>query len=304
MHPLLLTTAAPVTPTAVGAGVLFLLLSILSSVIIANLLRFSEHRRVSRLVVIAANYITCTVAAVAWGLGPGGLAMNAGAALLGIVTGVSFAMTFWLMIIAIGRVGISIPVSVTRLAVVLPIAVSLLVYHERPNAWQQGGLVLALAALVLFGRSAGGGDGRTVVPRWQTALLVAGLFVGMGINGVNMKVFEEDFSADASLYAFLAFLFGTAMVLSWTLVLVRRRERVTRLAVGLGLLLGVPNLLSSVFFILALRYLPGMVVFPLNDVGIVIVSALTGVLFWREKLSPVTRLALAISLVAIALMNL
>jgi len=302
MNPLTLHLATG-NVTVVGAGILFLILSILSSVIIANLLRFSEHRRSSRLVVIAANYITCTVASVIYGLATGGLSLSGGVAGLGILTGVSFALTFWLMIIAIGRVGIAIPVSVTRLAVVLPIAVSLVVYGERPNPWQQAGLVLALVALVLFGRSAGG-DGRTVVPRWQTVLLVLGLFLGMGINGVNMKIFQEEFSIDASLYGFLAFLFGTAMLLSWVLVLTRRRERVTPFAVGLGLVLGLPNLLSSVFFILALRYLPGIVVFPLNDVGIVIVSALTGVLFWREKLALLTRLALVVSLAAIALMNL
>ena len=284
-------------------GILFLLLSISSSVIIANLLRYSEGRGASRRVVIAANYLVTFVGGGALWLATRTEALPGEAMILGAVTGITFVAAFLLMIVTIGRVGIAIPVSVTRLAVVSPVVVSIIAFGEKPDGFQYLGLALALAALVMLGWAARQEEYRPPGSRSGSGWLLLWLFVCMGINGVNLKIFEELFSVETHLYGFLTCLFGSAMIMAWITVFWRRKEPVRQFDFGMGLLLGIPNFLSSAFFILALRYLPGIVVFPANDVGIVLVSAATGVLFWKETLTWPVKMALLLAAVAIAILN-
>ncbi len=295
--PLALTGGIPV----LTGGIVFLVLSIMSSVTIAVLLRFGESRGVTRLVVIAANYVVATgVSLVLWH-GDGWIVPHPGALLLGALTGISFALTFLMLILAIGRVGIAIPVSITRLAVIIPVLASVLAYGESPTSLQMIGLVLALVALGFFGKAALTGQTVHVRLPVRNVLLMIGLFAGMGINELNMKVFKEMFPVD-QMHGFLTVLFGTAMVFAWILVW-RRRTVVRARDIRLGLALGVPNACASIFLILALDHLPGIVVFPVNDVCIVLLSTLAGILIWREMPTRWGWVGLSLAAGAIALIN-
>jgi len=100
----------------------------------------------------------------------------------------------------------------------------------------------------------------------------------------------------------LTILFGMALILSWVIV-IAKKEQILGRDVCFGLILGVPNGLSSIFFILALHKLGGLMVFPVNDVGVVVFSSLAAMVIWREKLNQTGWVALAVAIVAIVLMN-
>ncbi|MEC8884395.1 MAG: GRP family sugar transporter, partial [Bacteroidota bacterium] len=70
-----------------------------------------------------------------------------------------------------------------------------------------------------------------------------------------------------------------------------------------GIALGIPNYYSIYFLVQALRHptLESSTVFTLNNVGIVMVATLIGILFFKEKLSPKNWIGIAIAVVSIIL---
>jgi multidrug transporter EmrE-like cation transporter len=56
-------------------------------------------------------------------------------------------------------------------------------------------------------------------------------------------------------------------------------------SIGAGVLLGLPNLGSLVFLVRALAQLDGSLVFPINNMGIVLCSSLLGSLLFRQPLT-------------------
>jgi drug/metabolite transporter (DMT)-like permease len=71
-----------------------------------------------------------------------------------------------------------------------------------------------------------------------------------------------------------------------------------------GVLLDIPNVLTTVFLLSALAILPAIVVFPLMNVGIILLTTLLAFLIWKEKLNPWGVFALASGLLAILFLSL
>lgn len=292
-------TAIPVQSHAL-AGWLFLLASIASSVIIALLLKYNELRGGSRLTLVAANYLVATSAsAISWAAA--GSSPDPVTLLTGAGGGVFFIGTFLLMTAAVGRVGIGIPVAVTRLSVVLPVAVSIIFYAENPGWQHLLGFLCALTALAFFARSAIRHHGFATPGKTGGHYLLVLLFLSMGMCETVLKIFNERPVAPQKA-AFMTVIFGTALVIGWTIILLQK-VKVRRRDLLLGLLLGVPNVLSTYFMLGALHHLPGMVVFPVNALAIMLITTITGILIWKEDASMPIRLAVGFALAAILFIN-
>jgi drug/metabolite transporter (DMT)-like permease len=127
------------------------------------------------------------------------------------------------------------------------------------------------------------------------------LFLGSGAIDTLLKYLEvnyvpkEDVSAfSGSLFGFAAF-FGAIIILIKTL---KKREAFGLKNIIAGVLLGVPNYFSIIFLIKALQVegFESSALFTMNNVGIVVVSTLVGVLLFKEKMSAknITGVVLAI----------
>lgn len=296
--------ALPLITGTAGAGwtmgLVFLALSTLSSVGFAAILRHNESRAGSRLVLLASNYVVAAACGAAYWAITGAKPIGGLTLAFGLLGGFFFVSTAWIMTAAMARVGIGITVAVTRLSVILPIVASITVYSEYPSLIQTVGLALAGASLYLFGVSAGAirEGARQPLKNW---LILSGVFAAMGCANLLLKLFSEH-CPRADKPGFLTVVFSVALVFAGALARIRR-EKVAAADVRLGLLLGVPNFCSTIFFILALAAIPGIIVFPVNDIGVVVISTLVGMAVWHERLDPARRWALALALASIALIN-
>jgi drug/metabolite transporter (DMT)-like permease len=113
-------------------------------------------------------------------------------------------------------------------------------------------------------------------------LLVPALFVVLGLGDVALKAFRET-APDLDRLAFTWILFTVAAALTWILI-GTRRVRFDARTFALGLLLGVPNLFSTVFTLLALRSIPASIAFPFINLTVIIGSTLAGFVLWKERL--------------------
>ena len=299
-----LPDAFPLLTATAGAGwtlgLIFLSLSTLSSVGFASILRHNESRSGSRLVLLASNYVVAASCGAAYWALTGAKPIGGLTITFGLLGGFFFVATAWIMTAAMARVGIGITVAVTRLSVILPIVASITIYSEYPSLVQALGLALAGASLYLFGASAGAlqEGARQPLKNW---LILAGVFAAMGCANLLLKLFSEH-CPRADKPGFLTVVFAVALLFAGTLARIRK-EPVAAADIRLGLLLGVPNFCSTIFFILALAAIPGIIVFPVNDIGVVVISTLVGMAIWHERLDPARRWALALALGSIVLIN-
>lgn len=276
----------------------YLALAICCSVAVATVITYAHRRSLPTFALFAINYVVATAASVI-GSGASPRIFGEPAELgLAVVLGVLFIGCFWLMMKSVQKLGMVIPVTLMRLAAVIPTTASILLYAEIPTTLQVAGILLAFLALPLA-------SPKPITRASLRPLLEGGfgwgllLFAGFGVTEFLFKFQKEVLPMDNP-SDLLQVVFGTAMLIgigaAW-----RLRERITLHLLVTGAVLGVVNMYSARFLILALRELPGMVIFPINGIGVIMLSTVVAILVWKERLSPRNYLYLALAAVALVL---
>lgn len=287
----------------------YALLCILFSTVIVLVFRALRDRSASLLQSITVNYWVC----VGCGLlvtpdYAGQLSASDGGWLpLGLLQGALFISMFFLIGWAAQRVGVAYTAVVTRVSVVFPAMISVLFFGEEGTPQRWLGLGLAILAVLLlhvkyFRKSAAPVAGQPSVG--LIALLGAVLFFGTGATDTLFKVFEHHHGDSLPGNVFTITLFGVAGCIGLAATGVqalRGRERLSARNLLAGLALGVPNYLSIYFLLMALREMPGVVFFPVNNVGVLLCTTLVGVLYYREPFRGPSWLGLALAVVSIVL---
>lgn len=274
----------------------YLLLAIICSSLISIVMRLGTSLVKYKLSMLAANYAACFVlAATLTGSGsflpavpelPRTLA-------LGAFNGLVYLSAFVLMQRSVRTSGVVLSTTFSKLGLLVPIVVSVLLFGELPTALQALGFVLSLVAIVLINpkNSEEKGKGLSLI----ILLLVCG-----SADAMN-KVYNELGSAALS-SQFLLYTFLSALILCLLLVL-RGHEKPGKSEILFGIILGIPNYFSARFALMALGTLPAVIVYPTMSVATILLVSLTGVLAFREKLSGRQWLAMGFILVSVALLN-
>ncbi len=250
------------------------------SIGIALILKANEVRGGSRILLAGSNYIVASVLSLLL-LGARVPRPDSVTLTLGTVTGVIYVLGFLLLMAGIRRGPLAVPVTVMRLSVVVPIAASMAIWGEHPGAVQWTGIALGMVAIVLFGwgLSRPGATSHRGREYW---LFILSLFLVMGVGDLLLKSFRE-LSPDTERLLFTWILFTVAAVFTWILVWLRRIPFALSTFL-LGLVLGVPNLFSTIFMLMALQNVPASIAFPFVNLTVILGSTLCGLLFWKERI--------------------
>lgn len=277
---------------------IYLALAILSSTMVSVCMRLSESHTKNNTSMLAMNYVMCTLMAGVFALGGGLLPSGEGSAftwVLGVVSGALYLGSFLLLQWNIRVNGVTLPATFMKLGVLVPTVMSMIFFAEMPSMMQALGIFGAIAAIVMIRMEKGG----------QKAKSAAGLLLlllGGGSTDAMSKVFEELGHA-AQKNSFLLITFAVALI--FCILLARSRsEGLTAKDAAFGLLIGVPNYLSSRFLLLSLAHVPAVIAYPTYSVGTIVLVTLLGKLLFAEKLSRRQLAALGVILVSLALLNL
>jgi multidrug transporter EmrE-like cation transporter len=82
-----------------------------------------------------------------------------------------------------------------------------------------------------------------------------------------------------------------------------RREGVLGAAIVIGVILGVTNVLSVSASLQGLRTIPSVLFFPVYSCGGVLLNALAAVVLWRERLTRLNGIGIAVVCLALVFMN-
>lgn len=278
----------------------FLLLAIMCSSTISVAMRLSTDKVKNNYGMLSMNYLACMLLGVLHSgfdkLLPTGADGFAACLGLGLLQGFVYLVAFVLMQRSIRRSGVVLSSVFMKLGLLVPILLSVLCFGELPGAVQIAGFVLALCAIVLINLR--GGESREGKPAGLGLVLL--LLAGGSADSMS-KIYEE-LGPAALKDQFLLYTFLFALLLCLVLTKLKG-QRIGRNELVYGLLVGVPNYYSSFFLLRALARLDAVIVYPSFSVGTLLAVTLAGVFFFREKLSKLRWLAVAIILVALVLLN-
>ncbi len=217
------------------------------------------------------------------------------AVLSGLGAGSFFFLAFVYYQESVLRHGASLAGAFAKLGILVPLVLSLLLWRVYPATAQWCGITLALSSITIVNWP----TKRDLKRAFRPALLL--LFVFGGTAEFSNKVFQRyGLLEDRSLFLLTTFL--VAFCCSVIALAVKQR-RVARRDVVTGIAVGIPNLFSSFFLILALSGMPAAVVFPIYSAGTIVVINISGILIFKETLSRKDWSAIALTIVALVLIN-
>jgi len=221
---------------------------------------------------------------------------------LSLITGFWFIFTYLLMTASTQRSGVTVTSLSSKLSVVLPTLAGVVLFHEKLGLVPSIGIVLALVALVLV---VGGGKQDATHRGHTNRILPLLIFFGTGTGDILMKLTEQRNGGNMSFMIafiyFIALLFGI-LIVAYDLIRGKSKWQWKSALGGIGL--GVINFFSTFCIYHAMRCFDNVVLFPVYNIGVVSLTALTGWLLFKEKLTWKNYLGLAIAIISVILITL
>lgn len=279
---------------------IYLALSIVCSMLVSVLMRASEKHIRSNVGMLAMNYVMCTLMALLFTRGirlfPFDTSGSTFAIILGVINGMLYLGAFLLLQWNIRISGVVLPSTFMKIGVIVPIILSITVFGDTPDRLQIIGIVISIGAILLIQLEKGTAKAKSGIG------LVMVMLCGGFANAMS-KVYEHYGNAELNDH-FLLYTFICAMILCIA-ICIAKRQKLNLADVIFGMMIGIPNYLSSRFLLLALSDgISPLIVYPSSSVGSIVLITLAGVVFFREKLSKRQIIALLLILVALVLLNL
>jgi multidrug transporter EmrE-like cation transporter len=136
----------------------------------------------------------------------------------------------------------------------------------------------------------------------SSAWLLILLFLGTGLGDGSLKIFEVDFSSYLTKEQFMGTVFLSATCVGALAVVVKGDFKFSKQELGMGLLVGIPNLYSAIFLIEALEVMNGAIVYSVVNILTVLGAAVLGMLRWGDVVTPVQWVGIAATLLSILLL--
>lgn len=277
----------------------YLTLTILLSTAFSLMIKHAHARNYGVLAVGCLNYIVAGVIGIVWAALVRTEPLSWAAFGFGCLGGTMYVLCYLAIMVMLDRQGISVATAMTRLAIAIPIGVSIVVWHERPTWVQTVGLLLTFAAISAFDLR---GIGRVTGSRWDRFWPLAACFLTAGCSRLSQKAFGH-FCSEAQRPVYIASWFGFAGLIA-LVMLTARRIRPRGGDWPFGTALGLVNIGTLFCIINALQRVPAIVFFPVTAVGSLVMVVVFAAWLWGEHLDVRTRWGVALACAALVLVNL
>ncbi len=287
-----------------------LVLCVLANVMIAIIFKLFPKYGIDNFQAIIFNYLTCLIVGT-FQLGNFPIPSNVAnlpwfpfAAFLSLL----FVTGFNLNAIATQKIGISYTALIQKLSLIIPSLVAIFFFKESATTYKILGIIGAIAAIVLIQipskQRDTKSDSKTLKIK-DFALLASGVYLiaaaievilfYMNVKGISTGA---DISVVSSIFGFAGLLGAFVLVIR----LVQGKTKFRAKNIIAGIILGIPNFYSIYLLVYLLSHgWEASVMFPLNNVGIIALSALAAFLFFKERLNLYKWLGLVLAIASIFL---
>lgn len=216
--------------------------------------------------------------------------------------GAGYICVFNLIAYSARTAGVSVTSVANKLSLVIPFIMSVYLYNEKVTVWNITGILLALASVILVCYP----SEKIKTVNKSIYILPIVLFISSGLLDSMLKYVENTHVTGEGYNAFLVTSFLSAAsfgaVVLFTQFIFKKQQFSTK-ALLAGIIIGVPNYFSIFTLLKALEYYPGKsaMVIPVNNMGIVLFSAVAAWIIFKERLSVLNKTGILLSLFAIFL---
>ena len=286
---------------------------LLGSIVLTSYLtlsfKYCERHGVSIFQAIVFNYITCVITG---SIVNGAFPINANSLQMpwfkwACLMGMIFISIFNVVGITAQKMSVAVASVANKLSLIIPVVLSVYLYQESVAGWKLVGVLLALLAVVLtcYPNQSPVNESKPTIDKWAYLLPIV-LFLGSGLLDALINHVQQTYVTDENYNGYLiSGFFSAASIGSGILVFQYLTKRLQFAWKNLlaGILIGIPNYFSIWCLVRFLKNSPweSSASFPVNNMGIVLFSSVVAWLVFKEKLSRINWLGVALSLLAIYL---
>ena len=195
------------------------------------------------------------------------------------------------------KLGVAITSMVDRMNLVISVTLAIVFLGDSLSILKFIGILLSIVSIVLIvSRTKNQQSSINWKTEWYYPLIV---FAGGGAVAFVLKIIQFKFS-EINFSSFLLFAFAMATVIGTASIVIQKKWFSMKNVVA-GIVLGIPNYFSLYFFLKALDVpdFESSLVFPLNNISILLLSTVLGIFIYKERLNTKNWLGLGIAIIAI-----
>jgi multidrug transporter EmrE-like cation transporter len=288
----------------------YLLLGILFNVAIFLIFRGYARFGVSTLPAIVVNYFVCVITGFVFMGNFNSLSLvsfNSPWLIFAFFLGALFIATFYMMALTTQRLSVTVSSIAAKMSLAIPVVFSLFVLQIDSKDFDllnYLGIALAFVAIYLSSWKPKSKGTAPLPANRLLFLLPLGVFICSGIIDTTINYTSYRYLSTREEAIFPLVIFGVAAVLGLLLQVIRKMPTGRKEFLG-GIVLGVPNYFSIYFIVKGLAEFQnnGAFFYPLLNISIILGSSLLAVFLYKEKLLPLNRLGLVLSVLAIFLLS-
>jgi drug/metabolite transporter (DMT)-like permease len=300
----------------------FLILTIFLTVGLFVIFRAFSRFGINTFQAIVVNYWVCVITGLLFASQPGDLlrvSLHTPWVQMGVLLGLMFIFTFNLMGQTTQQLGVTVATVAGKMSLVVPVLASVFLFGASEGAFSATdylGMILAFTAILLTSikKKEKLAPPPFKHPQVKLRLPAKALFMPLGvfvfsglidttINYTNYRLLDPAYAEVFPIVSFGSAALVGGVILAWQLTAGKQKIRLKEVLAGI--ILGVPNYFSIYFLVLTLTEFSndGAFLYPIINVGVVVVSALAAVIIFREKLTMLNRLGVLTAILAILLLS-
>ena len=219
--------------------------------------------------------------------------------------GVLFISIFNIVGMTAQKISVAVASVANKLSLIIPVILSVYLYHETVRGWKLFGVILALIAVILTSYQPRNkrNEKKEENGKWKYILPVA-LFLGSGLLDALINHVQQTYVTVENSNAYLISGFFSAAIIG-TLYLEYQymigKQVFSFKNVLAGILIGIPNYFSIWCLVHFLKQSPwqSSASIPVNNMGIVLFSSVVAWILFKERLSAINWVGILLSIVAI-----
>jgi drug/metabolite transporter (DMT)-like permease len=226
-----------------------------------------------------------------------------------LLMGVMFISIFNIVAITTLKTGVAVASVANKLSLIIPFLFSIYLYSEKISTLKIVGIITAFIAVILTCWPKKISEEKNSTQKVNPILLIilpAVLFFSSGLLDTVIKYSEQTFLNESNNNIFLITAFasaGTIGAITLLILVVAGKQKFSYKSIIAGICIGIPNYFSIWCLIKVLKANAGnsSAIIPVNNMGIVLFSAVMAWVLFKEKLSTLNWLGILLSIGAIAL---
>ena len=218
-----------------------------------------------------------------------------------VIAGTVFMANFYVFAASSKKDGVAITAVSSKMSVVIPVTAGFLLFEDSLSLFKLSGILLGLFSFYLILN-----PGKEIKINKEYVFLPILLFLGTGTNDTIVKYVQFNFlKGDESIFVDTVFL--VSFILSFAVLIIRvalKKVKVEIKSILAGLVLGAVNFFGAWNFLKSMSYFEASVLFPVINVSVVVLSALTGIIIFNERLRKINIMGILIAITAILMISL